>query len=52
MTRDMYENGVNVNLTAGTKLNYFKELEDQIEPTKNKGTKMNQTNKLGDQNDN
>jgi len=48
----MYENGVNVNLTAETKLNHFKELEDQIEPTKNKGTKMNQTNKLGDQNDN
>jgi len=48
----MYGNSVNVNLTAGTKLNFFKKLENQIEPTKNKGTKMNQTNKLGDQNAN
>jgi len=31
-----------------TKLNHCKELEDQIESTKNKRTKMNQTNKLGD----
>jgi len=52
MTRGMYENGVNVNLTAMTKLNLFKELKDQIEPKNNKGTKMNHTNKLGDQNDN
>jgi len=48
----MYGNGVNINLTAETKLNHFKKLEDQIERTKNKETKMNQTNKLGDQNDN
>jgi len=48
----MYGNGVNVDLTAGTKLNHFKELEDQIELKNNKGTKMNQTNKLGDQNGN
>jgi len=27
----MYGNRVNVTLTAGTKLNHFKELEDQIE---------------------
>jgi len=52
MTRDMYGNGVNVNLTTKTKLKLFKELDDQIEPRNNKGTKMNQTNKLGDQNDN
>jgi len=32
MTPGMYEDGVNINLTAGTKLNLFKELEDQIEP--------------------
>jgi len=43
----MYRNSVNVILTAETKLNNFKELEDHIEPTKNKGTKMNKTNKLG-----
>jgi len=30
----------------------FKKLEDQIEPKNNKGIKMNQHNKLGDQNDN
>jgi len=48
----MYEDGVNVNLTTGTKLNLFKELDDQIEHKNNKGTKMNQTNKLVDQNDN
>jgi len=30
----------------------FKGLDDQIEPKNNKGTKMNQPNKLGDQNDN
>jgi len=47
MTRGMYRNSVNVILTAETKLNNFKELEDHIEPTKNKGTKMNKTNKLG-----
>jgi len=35
---------------AGTKMNSLKELEDQIEPKNNKGTKMNQTNKLVDQN--
>jgi len=46
MTRDMYGYGVNVNLMAGTKLNIFKELEDQIEPKNNKGTKMNQINNL------
>jgi len=33
-----------------TKLNLFKELEDQIEPKNNKGTKMKQTNKLRGQN--
>jgi len=48
----MYGDGVNIDLTAGTKLNPFKELEDQIEPKNNKGTKMNQPNKLGDQKDN
>jgi len=48
----MCGDGVNVNLTAVTKLNFFKKLEDQIEPKNNKETKMNQTNKLGDQNDN
>jgi len=37
----MYGNSVNVNLTVGNKLNPFKELDDQIESTKNKGTKMN-----------
>jgi len=31
MTCDMYRDGVNVNLTAWTKLNIFKELDDQIE---------------------
>jgi len=39
---------VNVNLTKITKLDLFKELEDQIEPKYNKRTKMNQTNKLKD----
>jgi len=48
----MYKDSVNVDLTTGTKLNRFKELEDQIEPKNNKGTKMNQTNKLGYQNGN
>jgi len=48
----MYGDGVNIDLTAGTKLNLPQELEDQIEPKSNKGTKMNQPNKLGDQNDN
>ena len=52
MTHAMYEDDVNVNLTAETKLNLFKESEDQIEPKNNKGTKMNQHNKLGDQNGN
>ena len=52
MTRGMYGDGVNVNLTAQTKLNLFKELEEQIEPKNNKRTKINQTNKLGEQNDN
>jgi len=46
----MYKDGVNINLTVRTKLNLFKELENQIESKNNKGTKMNQTNKLGDQN--
>jgi len=45
MTHDMYRDGVSINLMVGTKLNVFKELEDQIEPKNNKGTKMNQTNK-------
>jgi len=31
-----------------TKLNLFKELEDQIEQKNNKRAKMNQINKLGD----
>jgi len=31
MIRDMYRHDVNVNLTKMTKLNLFKELEDQIE---------------------
>ena len=52
MTCDMYGHGVNVNLTTRTKLNLFKKLKDQIEPKYNKGTKMNQTNKLRDQNSN
>jgi len=52
MTHDMYRDGVNVDLTAETKLNLLQELEDQIEPKSNKGTKMNQPNKLGDQNSN
>jgi len=30
MTRDMYKDGVNVNSTKVTKLNFFKGLEDQI----------------------
>jgi len=52
MTRDMYGDDVNVNLTTETKLNIFKELDDQIELKNNKRTKMNQTNKLGDQDGN
>jgi len=48
----MYGHGVNVNLTTWTKLNFFKELEDQIKPRNNEGTKMNQTNKLENQNSN
>ena len=39
MTRDMYKDGVNINLTVRTKLNLFKELENQIESKNNKGTK-------------
>jgi len=39
MTRDMYEDGVNINLTAETKLNLFKELDNQIKPKNNKRTK-------------
>jgi len=39
MTRDMYRDGVNVNLTAEIKFNLFKELEEQIEPKNNKGSK-------------
>jgi len=31
--------GVNVNLTAENKLNLLEELENQIEPKKNKGPK-------------
>jgi len=50
MTSDMYS--VNINLMAVTKWNLFKELENQIEPKNNKGIKMIQTNKLGDQNSN
>jgi len=50
MTRDMYGDGVNVNLTAITELNIFKELKEQIEAKNNKETKMNQTNKLEDKN--
>jgi len=30
----MYGDGVNANLTVKTKLNFFKELEDQIEQKK------------------
>ena len=56
MTSGMYGDGVKVDLTAETKLNLLRnqrtKLEDQIEPKNNKGTKMNQPNKLGDQNDN
>jgi len=48
----MYIYGVNINLTTETKLNIFKELDDQIKPKNNKATKMNQINKLGDQNSN
>jgi len=48
----MYGDDVNVNLTTETKLNIFKELDDQIELKNNKRTKMNQTNKLGDQDGN
>jgi len=35
----MYKDGVNINLTAMTRLNLFKELGDQIEPKNNKRTK-------------
>ena len=42
----MYGHGVNINLTEKTKLNIFKELEDQNGPKYNKRTKMNQTNTL------
>jgi len=38
--------------TKTDKIEPFKELEDQIEPKNNKKTKMNQINKLGDQNNN
>jgi len=51
MTRDMYEDGVNIYL-MWTKLNLLQELENQIKPKNNKRTKMNQSNKLEDQNDN
>ena len=50
MTCGMYGDGVNVNLTIMTKLNFVKELEYQIKQKNNKGTKLNQTNKLGNQN--
>jgi len=46
----MYGDDVSINLMAGTKLNVFKELEDQIETKNNKRTKMNQTNILRNQN--
>jgi len=48
----MYEDSVNINSTVGTKWNLFKEFDDQIEQKNKKGTKMNQTNKLADQNGN
>jgi len=35
----MYENDVNVNSTAGTKLNIFKKLKNQIEAKNKKGSK-------------
>jgi len=44
----MYGHSVNINLTKKTKLNSFKELEDQNEPKYNKRTKMNQTSTLED----
>jgi len=34
MTRGMYKDSVNINLTIQIKLNLFKELEDQIEQKK------------------
>jgi len=40
MTRGIYEDNINVNLTTKTKLNIFKELDDQIEPKNNKVTKI------------
>jgi len=52
MTCDMYVDGININLTTWTKLNLFKKLEDKIKQKNNKGTKMNQTNKLGYSNSN
>jgi len=39
MTCVMYEDGVNINLTAGTKLNLLKEFKDQIKPNKIKKPK-------------
>jgi len=45
---DTYGNDVNINLTAGTNLNFFKELDDQIKTKNNK----DRTNKLGNQNSN
>jgi len=41
MTRGMYGDGVNIDLTTWIKLNLLQELENQIEPRSNKGTKMN-----------
>jgi len=41
----MYGYNVNINLTVGTKLNFFKPLKDQIKPKYKKETKMNQINK-------
>jgi len=46
-SRDIYVDDVNINLTTITKLNFFRELDNQIEPKNNKETKMNQINKLG-----
>jgi len=45
MTRDMYRE-ININLTAITQLNIFKELKYQIETKNNKETKINQINEL------
>ena len=44
----MYGHSVNINLTKKTKLNIFKELENQNEPKYNQRTKMNLTNTLED----